>query len=186
VGFADRDPARLGAAFAGSSVTTSESDLLKPGGSNDDPELERLAHGIGDNQTRWRAHERAGADRFVALAHPSAVVSPSATVGCGTVILAAATVNPDAVVGEAVILNTGCVVEHDCIVEDGAHIAPGAILAGGVTVRRLAWIGARACVVPGVEIGANAIVGAGSVVLENVPAGATVVGNPARVLRARD
>ncbi len=47
------------------------------------------------------------------------------------------------------------------------------------------WIGHGAIVLPGVSIGNGAIVGAGSVVTKDVPAWTIVVGNPARVLRAR-
>jgi sugar O-acyltransferase (sialic acid O-acetyltransferase NeuD family) len=182
IGFADRDTDRVGKPFAGSWVVATESDLLESRPMTHSPKQVRLAHGIGDNQARWRAHELAGRERFVTLSHPTAVVSPAATIGRGTAILANAVINPGAVIGEAVILNTGCVIEHDSVVADGAHVSPGVVLAGGVTISRLAWIGAAACVVDGLTIGANAIVGAGSVVLNDVPAGATVVGNPSRVL----
>jgi acetyltransferase-like isoleucine patch superfamily enzyme len=47
-----------------------------------------------------------------------------------------------------------------------------------------AWIGAAAVVIPNIRIGAGATVGAGAVVVTDVPDGVTVVGNPARALRA--
>jgi 2,3,4,5-tetrahydropyridine-2-carboxylate N-succinyltransferase/tetrahydrodipicolinate N-acetyltransferase len=37
----------------------------------------------------------------------------------------------------------------------------------------------------GIRIGKAAMIGAGAVVTHDVPAGATVVGNPARVVKAR-
>lgn len=52
-------------------------------------------------------------------------------------------------------------------------------------VGRGASIGSGATILGGVRIGAGATVGAGAVVVADVPAGATVVGNPARVLPAR-
>jgi phosphonate metabolism protein (transferase hexapeptide repeat family) len=47
------------------------------------------------------------------------------------------------------------------------------------------WIGHGAIVLPGVRMGNGAVAGAGSIVTKDVPAWSIVVGNPARVLRAR-
>jgi acetyltransferase-like isoleucine patch superfamily enzyme len=51
-------------------------------------------------------------------------------------------------------------------------------------VRRRAAVGTGAVILPGVTIGAGATVGAGAVVTKDVADGETVVGNPARVVRA--
>jgi UDP-2-acetamido-3-amino-2,3-dideoxy-glucuronate N-acetyltransferase len=51
-------------------------------------------------------------------------------------------------------------------------------------VERGASLGSGAVVLAGVLIGREALVGAGAVVTRDVPAGTTVVGNPARPLRA--
>ena len=55
-----------------------------------------------------------------------------------------------------------------------------------VTIEDRVWIGGGAMLLPGITIGREAIVGAGAVVTRDVPAGARVVGNPARILPARD
>ena len=55
-----------------------------------------------------------------------------------------------------------------------------------VTIEDRVWIGGGAILLPGITIGREAIVGAGAVVTRDVPAGARVVGNPARILHARD
>jgi len=52
-------------------------------------------------------------------------------------------------------------------------------------VKRGASIGAGAIIVCGVTVGEGATVGAGAVVTKDVPAGATVVGNPAKPIRAK-
>lgn len=52
-------------------------------------------------------------------------------------------------------------------------------------VCRGAVIGAGATILCGVTIGERAVVGASAVVTRDVPPGATVVGNPARALRAK-
>jgi len=140
-----------------------------------------IALGVGENRARL-AFERIGGVNMPALVHPSAIVSASASIGNGTVVMALVAVNASATIRNAVILNTSCIVEHDCVIGDGAHISPGTVLSGGVRVGELAWIGAGAVVLPGVTVGAGAIVGAGAVVTRSVPEGQTVAGVPARPL----
>jgi sugar O-acyltransferase (sialic acid O-acetyltransferase NeuD family) len=140
---------------------------------------------VGDNRARLAVHRALAAVGRPALSHPSAIVSPSARVGAGTVVFAGAVIQAGAAIGEAVIVNTRAVVEHDCQIGDGVHVSPGATLCGGVEVGELAWIGAGSTIIPGVRVGAGAIVGAGAVVLVDVAAGTTVVGNPARLIRPR-
>lgn len=135
---------------------------------------------IGRNDVRLRLSLELGVYLSEALIHPLAVVSPSARIGAGSVLLPGVIVNAAARVGLAAILNTGCIIEHDCALGDGVHVSPRATLCGGVTVGDRAWIGAGATVIPGVTIGADVIVGAGSTVIRDVPAGLTVVGAPAR------
>jgi UDP-perosamine 4-acetyltransferase len=141
---------------------------------------EAIVLGIGDNAGRLRLFEELHDIELPAVIHPSAIVSPSARIGNGTVILAGVVINADTFIGHAVIINTGAVIEHDCVVADGAHVSPGATLTGGVTVAERAWIGAGATAIPNITIGAEAIVGAGATVIGSVPPRTTVVGNPAR------
>ena len=115
--------------------------------------------------------------------HPRAVVSPSAEIGRGACILAAAVLNADAHLGENVIVNTGAVIEHDCVIGAHVHVATGACLAGGVSVGEGSHVGIGASVRQAIRIGRNAIVGAGAVVLDDVPDRVTVAGVPARIIR---
>lgn len=144
-----------------------------------------LALGIGDNGVRWGIAELMPERWLPLLVHPSAIVSPSATIGAGTVLLPQVVVNARARIGRGVILNTGAVVEHDCQLADGVHLSPGALLGGGVIVERLAWIGTGGVVIPRKVVGAGAILGAGSTAHKDLPAGATYVGNPARAVPGR-
>jgi sugar O-acyltransferase (sialic acid O-acetyltransferase NeuD family) len=137
---------------------------------------------IGDNEMRWqRQNELASRGALmVSIIHPSAVVSPHARLGEGTVILANAVLNPFAHVGRAVILNTGCSVDHDCELADAVHVSPGARLGGNVRVGTGTWIGIGAAIKHGVSIGARSRIGAGAAVINDVADGLTVVGVPAK------
>ena len=87
---------------------------------------------FGNNAFRmeWVNRIEEGGGRLVTLIHPTAYVSPTATIHSGTVILPHAIINTDAVVGKGCIINLGTIVDHGCILEEGVHIAPGAIVKG--------------------------------------------------------
>jgi UDP-perosamine 4-acetyltransferase len=143
--------------------------------------------GTGDNDPRRRLflHAQGVGLRPVAVRHPSAICSPSAYVGEGTVLLAGSIVSARTTLGRNVIINSGAIVEHDGRIGDHVHIASGAVLASTVTVEECAHIGAGAVVRQSLRVGAGAIVGAGAVVVRDVESGQRVVGVPARPLSVR-
>lgn len=163
-------------------------------GTDDDPTLRGVAAqgaaffiAIGEARTRAALFARVKGlgGRIVSLVHPTATLSPRATLGQGVLVAAGAIVNPFARIGDGSIVNTGAIVEHDCTLAAFAHVAPAAALAGGVTLAGGATVGLGARVIQGITIGARATVGAGAVVLRDVPDGQTVVGVPARALPGR-
>jgi UDP-perosamine 4-acetyltransferase len=189
VGFADADPAKL-------------DSVVEPGGVRvvvlQDEVLTAARHGeplpqgagavalaVGDNRVRLDLAKTLAQAHLPVLAHPTAVISPSARIARGTVVFPLTAVNADARIGAAVIVNTAAVVEHDCVIGDGVHISPGAVLAGGVRVGERSWIGAGATVIQGIRIGPDTVVGAGAVIIRDVPGGVTVAGNPGRILASR-
>ena len=140
--------------------------------------------GVGANSARQRLIGvvlGAGGDLVTAVS-PRAVVSSSATIGRGALVMPGAVINALASVGQGAVVNTGAIVEHECLVGNAAHVAPGAVLAGNVHVGERALVGVGARVTPGRRIGHGAVVGAGAVVIRDVPDGATVVGVPARTI----
>jgi sugar O-acyltransferase (sialic acid O-acetyltransferase NeuD family) len=136
---------------------------------------------IGSNDTRralaLRALDLGG--KLVAVQHPAASLSSSASIGSGIFVAAMAVIGPEVRIGDATIINHSAVIDHDCQVGSFAHVAPGAVLGGGVKIGDLVLIGANATVLPGIKIGAGAIVGAGAVVTRDVPSGEKWVGIPA-------
>ncbi|PMO59959.1 acetyltransferase [Vibrio breoganii] len=137
---------------------------------------------IGNNPVRVEKSQRlsnAGAKLGV-LAHPSSVVSPHATLGLGTVVMANAVINPFSQVGFACIVNTAATIDHDCHLADGVHVSPGVNIAGGVNIGSQSWVGIGSAVKQLVSIGSNVTVGAGSTVIKDVSDGQTVIGCPAK------
>lgn len=137
---------------------------------------------IGHNQVRKKIALELSlpSDRYPVLAHPMAVISPSARIGNGTVIMPYCVVNASSMVGNHSILNTGAVIEHDNVLGDYVHVSPKAALTGGVAIGEGTQIGAGAAVIPGIQIGNWSIVGAGSTVIRHVNDCEIVAGSPAR------
>lgn len=119
-------------------------------------------------------------ERFATVVHPSAVLSPLATVGKGTVILANTTVCANARIGHHGMILPNCVISHDCCLDDYAIMASGAVLCGNVTLEKSCYIGAGSVILEGITVGSGSLVGAGSVVTRDVPPDTVVMGNPAR------
>jgi sugar O-acyltransferase (sialic acid O-acetyltransferase NeuD family) len=124
--------------------------------------------------------------RYGTVLHPRAEVSPSSSVGRGSVLLAGAVLTADARVGRHVAVMPQAVVTHDVVVDDFATLGSGVRLGGGCRIGRGAYLGAGALVREGVSIGAWSLIGMGSVVLGDIGPGEVWVGNPARRLRAVD
>lgn len=85
---------------------------------------------FGDQQARlcW-LNRLAQADiNSPVIIHPTAYVSPTATVEAGAVILPRAVVNTSCTVKRGCIVNCGAIVDHGCVLEEGVHVCLGAIV----------------------------------------------------------
>jgi UDP-perosamine 4-acetyltransferase len=140
--------------------------------------------GVGDNRARRRLVDELDSlgFRLPPIVSVHAVVSPTASVGRGTVIMHGVVVGPFTSIGVGAIINTAASIDHDCTVGDFAHVAPGTHLAGTIDIGPGSFLGVGVSVVPGVVIGEWSTVGAGAAVVDDVPPRKTVVGVPAREL----
>jgi len=180
IGFVDTDPARRGVIVCGLPVLGTEAVL-----ESHSPGTTRLANGIGGVRTdalRKPVQERLESHgwQFVAVRHPSAIVSPFATIAPGAQLLAGTIVQANARVGKGAIVNTAAVIEHDFELGDFVHVAPRALLCGAVVIGSDSHVGAGAVVRQQVRLGARTMVGAGAVVVSDFDGDGTLVGIPAR------
>lgn len=141
---------------------------------------------IGENHLRKRIAENTHCPISPAIIHPKAVVTPSSSLGEGTVVMAGVIINAESKIGKHCIINTGATIDHECVLADYVHISPQATLCGRIYVDQGAWVGAGAVVIPGIHIGAWSVIGAGSVVVEDIPDGCMAYGNPCRIVKKID
>ena len=134
---------------------------------------------IGGNSVRRRVAERlaAAGGRFGVAIHPAAIVSESAEIGEGSVVMAGAIINPNVKIGKHCIINTGAVIDHECVIGDYVHVSPHATLCGQVSVGEGTWIGAGTTVIQCLNVGAWSVIGAGSVVVNDIPDNVKAFGN---------
>ena len=97
---------------------------------------------FGNNETRmaWMERFEENGIRVPTIVHPTAYVSPQATLYAGVTVLPMAVVNTGVTVRNGCIINIGALIDHDCVIEEGCHIAPGAIVKAENRIPALAKI----------------------------------------------
>jgi sugar O-acyltransferase (sialic acid O-acetyltransferase NeuD family) len=123
--------------------------------------------------------------RFTSLVHPTAYVSPFATVGVDVFVGARAVIAPGAVIEDHVFINRSVSIGHDTVVRRYSRLQPGANIGGHCTIGEMVTIGIGANVLHELLIGGGAVVGGGATVIRDVAPGAVVVGVPARPVAER-
>jgi len=135
--------------------------------------------GLDDRRQKAVAGLGAAAARWATVIHAAAWVSPTATLGAGSVVLAGAVVNSGASVGRHGIVNSRACIEHDATLGDFVHTAPGSIVAGGAGVGDGSYLGIGALIRDHRTIGRECLVGMGAAVTRNFGDGVILVGVPA-------
>ena len=123
----------------------------------------------------------AGAD-IVNIIHPSAIISPSAVMGRGCVIMAGAVLDRDAVLGNGVIVNINALVGHDSVIGDFTHISAAVAVAGTVRIGENNWLGIGTVTTNNITVCDNCYFGAGAVIIGDITEEGTYVGVPVRKL----
>jgi sugar O-acyltransferase (sialic acid O-acetyltransferase NeuD family) len=90
---------------------------------------------IGNNETRKNLFEKLKSFMKPAIIkHPSAVISVSASIGNGTVILANSVINAGTSIGENCIINSMCLIDHETEIGNHVHISQGTIVGSNVKI----------------------------------------------------
>ena len=91
---------------------------------------------VGNNKTRlfWTDKLLEEGYEVPAMVHPSAIVSPSATLEPGCFIMQRVVVNTHTRIERAALINSGAVVDHDSVVCAGAHVGLGSVVKANCTI----------------------------------------------------
>ena len=119
-------------------------------------------------------------ERFASVIHPTARVSPLASIGYNVLIMAGVVITSNALIGSHTCILPNTVIHHDVVLGDWVLIGSNVTIAGNTVVEENCYIGSGSSIMNGLRVGAGALVGLGSNVISSVEADARVVGNPAR------
>lgn len=148
---------------------------------HDIAELSPLIISIGNCKIRKMIAERLSCE-FATVVHPSAIVSPTATIAEGTVVMQGVIIQAEARIGKHCIINTKATIDHECVIDDYVHIAPGCTISGDVHVGEGTWIGVGTTIIQGIHVGKNCLIGAGSVIVKNIPDDCKAYGVPCKII----
>jgi sugar O-acyltransferase (sialic acid O-acetyltransferase NeuD family) len=121
--------------------------------------------------------------RFATVIHPTARISPLATIGRNVLIMAGVVITSNAVIGDHVCVLPNTVIHHDVSVGALSLIGSNVTLAGNVRLGENCYVGSGSSVMNGLEIGARTLVGLASTVIRSFPPDSRIAGSPARSLR---
>ena len=124
--------------------------------------------------------------KLTSLFDPTAIVSPTANIGIGTILCEYSTIHTGVELGCNTLIQPFCDIGHDIKVGNHTVLSPFCAPGGGIIFGERVYVGMQSSLKELLTIGDDAIIGMGSVVFRDVPPGATVIGNPARITRGND
>lgn len=177
IGFVDDTPEKKGTDSNGYPVMGREAFARFPG-------ARVLAVPGSPNSYRSRKETIQGLgiaeERFAKVIHPTASVSPLASIGCNVLIMAGVVITSNACIGSHTCILPNTVIHHDVEVGEWGLIGSNVTIAGNTVVEENCYIGSGSSIMNGLLVGSGALIGLGSNVISNVVSGTRMVGNPAR------
>lgn len=92
-------------------------------------DCDEFVMGIGNNSIRKSIDQTfSGKVNWTSIIHPNAVISETAQIGVGTIVLAGAVINAGVQVGNFCIVNSNVVVDHEATIGSYTHLAIGTLV----------------------------------------------------------
>jgi sugar O-acyltransferase (sialic acid O-acetyltransferase NeuD family) len=119
---------------------------------------------------------------FPEIIHPTAVISPFASIGPGVLIQSGCVVAANSQLGDCVMMNAHSGVGHDAIIGNYSSIMSFCDVAGSTVLGELVFVGSGAKLIPSLKIANESYICAGSVVFKSVTSASKLLGNPAKTV----
>lgn len=97
---------------------------------------------VGSNTLRKEWHQqliKIGIE-LATIIHPQSIISHSADIGKGCVVMAGCILSANVVIHEGVLLNIGTLLDHDVVVEEYSHLSVGISVAGGKVIEKYTFL----------------------------------------------
>jgi len=118
-------------------------------------------------------------DRFYTFIHPSCMISRSAQIGVGTIIMANTVVNSNARIGKFCTIQSNVTIGHDSVMGDYNFIATQSTV-GNLVMGDCNFMGINSSSNNFITIGDDCFIGMASNVVKSIPSNTKVYGNPAK------
>jgi len=112
--------------------------------------------------------------QFVSFIHPTALISPTATIGVGCVVSHNVSIGPKATIGDFNLLNSRCTIGHDSKIGNFNFFSPQVVTGGGATIGDENFIGTNAAILPSISLGNHNTISAGMIVDKSIENDATI------------
>lgn len=125
---------------------------------------------LGNNELRERIYKDIMKVRdftFPSLVHKSAIVSPDAELGSGSIIMAGCIIQNGVRLGSHCLINSGTIVDVDAVIGKFVDIGLGSVIGRNVTVGEFANIGLRTTINENLHIPERGIVRPGQLMIKN-------------------
>ena len=123
---------------------------------------------------------------LITLIDPSAVVSPFAKIGVGSIICPFVMIGPNVEIESCCLINVNSVIGHDIKIGMNTIVSASVNIGGNTNLGSNIYVGMGAIIKERITIGDNSVIGMGSVLHNNLDNNLLVLGNPARVLKKID
>lgn len=106
--------------------------------------------------------------KFYTFIHPSSIVSSSAVLGEGVVIMPFCVIGEEAILENNIFINKFSNVGHGSVIKESSILSPYTMIGGSSVIGKNNFFGSQSIVAPNTKIGDNCVISANTFVRKNI------------------